>query len=263
MFFVASKIGWLLVQPLSLILILLLAGLLLLMQRRRRSGATAIGLALLAYLLCGYTSLGAVLIQPLEERFARPVSPPARVDGIVVLGGGVDTGVAEARDGYELNAAGDRFLEALRLARLYPTARVLFAGTPEEAAAARRFSAAVGLADGRLLIDDQSRNTAENVAFGKALAKPVAGQTWLLVTSAWHMPRAVGLFREAGFEVIPWPVDYRSQGTSRFEVSISDPAQNFASAGTAVHEWIGLLAYWLTGRIATPFPAPEPPATVN
>jgi uncharacterized SAM-binding protein YcdF (DUF218 family) len=262
MFFTVSKLGWFLVQPMSLVVLLLAAGFALLIAGRRTSGGALAGLGLLTLLLCGYTSLGAMLIQPLEHRYARP-APPERVDGIVVLGGGVDTGVAGARRSSELNAAGDRFAEAMRLAVAYPAARILFTGTPGEAAAARRFVSDMRLAADRALIDDRSGNTEENATFSRALARPAPGETWLLVTSAWHMPRAMALFRQAGFAVVPWPVDYRSRGNGRFELSLDDPALNVSVTGIALHEWLGLIAYWLTGRIASPFPGPSAAVTVK
>jgi len=250
------------VQPLSLIVLLLLAGLALSWLRRRWISRGLIGLALLMLFLCGFTTFGYVLITPLEQRFERPAEP-ADVDGIVVLGGGMDGEVNSVRGGFELNRSGDRFVEALRLAQRYPNARIVIAGGPAalvqqepEALAGKRFFEAFGIAPDRILMDDQSRNTEENAQFAKQLAGATGDQTWLLVTSAFHMPRAVGLFRKADFAVIPWPADYLASGAEGVRIKPDQSPENLAVSSIALREWTGLLGYYLTGRIEEVLPGP-------
>ena len=120
MFVIASKVVWFLIQPVSLILILLLLALLMLLAGWRRRGLLTLTLAVAALTICAFTTFGYLLIGTLESRFSRPAEMPARVDGIVVLGGGMDADINNARRGYELNRSGDRFTETLRLALLYP-----------------------------------------------------------------------------------------------------------------------------------------------
>ena len=120
MFVIASKVVWFLIQPVSLILILLLLALLMLLAGWRRRGLLTLTLAVAALTICAFTTFGYLLIGTLEARFSRPAEMPARVDGIVVLGGGMDADINNARRGYELNRSGDRFTETLRLALLYP-----------------------------------------------------------------------------------------------------------------------------------------------
>lgn len=249
-------------QPLSLIVLLLLAGLALSWLRRRWISRGLIGLALLMLFLCGFTTFGYVLITPLEQRFERPAEP-ADVDGIVVLGGGMDGEVNSVRGGFELNRSGDRFVEALRLAQRHPNARIVIAGGPAalvqqepEALAGKRFFEAFGIAPDRILMDDQSRNTEENAQFAKQLAGATGDQTWLLVTSAFHMPRAVGLFRKADFAVIPWPADYLASGAEGVRIKPDQSPENLAVSSIALREWTGLLGYYLTGRIEEVLPGP-------
>ena len=98
----------------------------------------------------------------------------------------------------------------------------------------------------------------ENAEFSKALVAPKAGERWLLVTSAFHMPRSVGLFRKAGFAVEPYPVDWRAGGRGDL-VAISPIAvDGLERTDIAVREWIGLIAYWATGKIDELFPGPTP-----
>lgn len=262
MFYVLSKIFWVAVQPLSIILLLIVLGAVLAVFGRRRLGVAASSAAVLALLLSAFTSFGFLIIGPLEDRFERPATMPETVEAIIVLGGSTLARVSTARRVAELNDAGDRLAEAVRLARLYPDARVVFTGgagllepnAEPEAATAERFFLGMGLAPERLVLENQSRNTDENADFTAALLEGVQGPV-LLVTSAFHMPRAVGLFRRVGIEVIPWPTDYRSAGTEGFGIDVANPAHNMNTTGIALKEWIGLLAYYWTGRIETLFPA--------
>lgn len=257
MFFYLSKLFWMAAQPINLIGILVLAGIVLGMLRFRRSGLvfSCLGLAVLA--LGAWSSLGAVLLHPLEERFARPDPAPAAVAGLIVLGGGFEGGVNLARGGYELNASGDRFVEAAILARRYPEARVvvtggtgtLMLGGEGDGDTAPRLLEALGVAPERMVLETRARNTHENALFTREMVAPRPGETWLLVTSAFHMPRSVGLFRKAGFEVVPWPVDYQTAGTETFGLARDNPMDSLRNLSVAIREWIGLAAYRATGRI--------------
>ncbi|WP_224703345.1 YdcF family protein [Devosia aquimaris] len=266
MFFVLSKIFWLVVQPLSLIFLLALAGGVLVARRRVRAGLIVAGVGVLLLGVSSFTTLGFVMIRPLEDRFARPAEMPQGVSTIIMLGGATVGRVSAVRGITELNDAGDRLMETLRLARLYPDARVLVSGgsgalegevLPEAEIAARLFID-MGIDRDRLMLEDQSRNTDENADLTRDLLGAVDGQV-LLVTSAFHMPRSVGLFRKAGLSVIPWPTDYRSTGQEGIGVDIVNPVLNFVTTGVALKEWIGLLAYWATGRIDSALPGPEAP----
>ena len=264
MFFYMSKAFWFFIQPLNLSIFLLLAGAALGALRLKRTGRAAAAAAALLLVLSAWTSVGALMLNPLEERFERPAAMPARVDGIVVLGGGFEGAINLVRGGYELNSGGDRFVEAAVLARRYPDARVLISGGTGalvlegegDADTAPRLLSALGVDQTRLLLENRSRNTYENALFSKELANPKPGETWLLVTSSFHMPRSVGLFRKVGFAVVPWPVDYRTSGEEGIGLFRDNPADSLQTATMAVREWIGLVAYWLAGRIVSPLPGP-------
>jgi uncharacterized SAM-binding protein YcdF (DUF218 family) len=106
-----------------------------------------------------------------------------------------------------------------------------------------------------VIFEDRARNTYENAVLSKQLVAPAPGERWLLVTSAAHMPRSVGVFRKVGWPVIPYPVDYNTTGD--LEVMVApDAAGRWSTFDQAVKAWIGLLAYWLSGRSSAPFPAP-------
>ncbi|TPK70757.1 YdcF family protein [Mesorhizobium sp. B2-4-18] len=263
MFYYLSKIFWFFIQPLNLTIFLLLAGLLAGMAGRRRLAVSGGVLAFLILALSAWTSLGAMMLNPLEERFPRPPLPE-KVDGNVVLGGGFEGAINLVRGGYELNSSGDRMVETAILARRFPQAKVVVSGGngslffdgEGDADTAPRLLEALGVPADRLLLEDKSRNTYENAVFSRELVKPKPGETWLLVTSAFHMPRARALFDKAGFPTVQWPVDYRTSGRQGVGLFRDNAADSLQNTTIAVREWIGLFAYWLSGRIDQPFPTP-------
>lgn len=262
--FVAGKVFWALAAPGNLLLLLALAGVLLLASGRRRIAGWCTCAAAMAFLAIAVLPLGEWILAPLEERFP-PVEPiPDSVDGIIVLGGSVDPPVSAARGQPALTGSAERLTEFAALARRYPVARLVFSGgsgrltTPDlkEAAAARVLLGSLGLPTDRVLWEDQSRNTAENARLSVALVDPQPGEIWLLVTSARHMPRAVGAFRAVGWPVIAHPADYLTEGR-RAAPPRFDLLGGLAQVDAAAHEWLGLLVYRLRGDTAALYPAPS------
>lgn len=257
MFFYLAKLFWMVAEPINLIGILVFLGIVLSLLRWRRTGMACLlaGFSILA--LGAWTSLGAVLLHPLEDHFQRPDPAPADIAGIIVLGGGFEGAVNLARGGYELNASGDRFVETAILARRYPDARVVITGGTGtlllegegDADTAPRLLIALGVAPERLVLERQSRNTYENALFTRNILEPKPGEVWLLVTSAFHIPRSVALFDKAGFDIVPWPSDYRTSGTETLGLAEDNVADSLRNLALATREWIGLVAYRLTGRI--------------
>jgi uncharacterized SAM-binding protein YcdF (DUF218 family) len=263
MFFILSKIVGFVIQPVNFAIILIFIGLAATFFRWRRLGAACSGGAFLVLALSVWTSLGAWMLNPLEQRFPKP-DFPQKVDGIVVLGGGLEGGINLARGGYELNSAGDRLVEAAVLARRYAEAKIVITGGngslmlagEGDAGTAPRLLEALGVAPDRLILENRSRNTYENAVFTREVVTPKPGETWLLVTSAFHMPRAKALFDKAGFATVPWPVDYRTSGREGIGLFTDNAADALQATTIALREWIGLVAYWLSGKIDTPFPGP-------
>lgn len=267
MFFALSKLLWVVTEPVSVLLVLVLVGTLLAgrMGRAARAGRRlAVGAAAIL-LACHVLPVGLVLLRPLEDRFPPPPADLPAPTGIVVLGGSTDEAVTVARGAVTVSTAATRVTEAVALARRFPAARLVFSGGSgalmppgsTEADDTRRLWIALGVAPERITIEARSRNTDENARFTKALIQPQPGDTWLLVTSAFHMPRAAGLFRADGFPIIPYPVDYRTTGTGADWLSSTDLSMNLQRLDFAIHEWIGLAAYRLSGKIDTLLPGPE------
>ena len=262
MFFIASKIFWFLASPLHVGLFAIAFGLWRLVVARRGAGFIGFGLALIAAMT--FLPVGAALLRPLEDRFPVQSFELPAPDGIIVLGGGMDERIGAARGQPQLNDAGERMTAGVALARAFPGAKLVFSGgtgslvrqDETEADAARKFWRELGVPDSQMIFEDQSRNTWENALFTQKLVHPGARQRWLLVTSAWHMPRAMGVFRALGMDPVAFPVDFRTFGTTEDLKPPGDGAMAVRNAETAVREWIGLVAYWLTGKTAALLPGP-------
>jgi uncharacterized SAM-binding protein YcdF (DUF218 family) len=264
-FFIASKVILFFIQPSNLAFFALLAGVLL--SRRCPKWSSRLlyaGLAII--ILFGFLPGGNILVLPLEDRFAKRLLPPPqeKISGIILLGGFEDIAVTQARGGLAINEAAERLTETLRLARELPDAKVVFTGgsgalfgNDGVSGPVRQFFIDAGIAADRIVTENSSRNTYQNAEFTKSILKPTAGDRWLLVTSAYHMPRSIGVFRKVGFDVIPYPVDFRTTGWDDALDPFDSIARGLARTDLAVKEWIGLVAYWISGRSSALFPGPK------
>ncbi len=263
MFFELSKVLAFFIAPSNAIVMLAVLGLALTLTRRRRMGLSLafVGVALVA--VAGLSPLGNALLLPLEERFPPWDASRGAPDGIVVLGGAVGPGMSDARNEISLNEAAERMTVVADLARKFPQARIIFSGgdaslfgdRPAEAQFAGRLFGTFGIGN-RVELEEGARNTHENAVLSRRMAGPKPGERWLLVTSAGHMPRAIGCFRKADFPVEAYPVDYRTGGTGDLFAWFGTVSAGLARTDVAVREWIGLVAYWLSGRTSELFPAP-------
>lgn len=265
-----SRVLFFIVQPSHVAMLLIGLGLLILLFRARaaRLGKGLVGAGFALLLVLGFSPIGHALLLPLEERFPRGPVPAETIAGIIMLGGFEDPSVSRARGALMLNESAERLTETVQLARQLPEARVVFTGgaadlllTGQSAApAVAAFLEAAGVAPERIVLEGQSRNTYENAMLLRGILHPQPGDQWLLVTSAWHIPRAVGAFRQAGFGVIAWPADYRTRGMGDLGLPFDTMTEGLRRTDLAVREWIGLVAYRLLGRSDAVFPAPSDPA---
>ncbi len=263
MFFVVSKALWLAVDPITLLLVCALLGALV-VRRAPRAGRALTLIGAGALLVVSIAPVGRLLLRPLEERFPAPPAHTPAPYGVIVLGGSINVGVSLAHGQTALEEGAARLTEAAILARRFPEAKIVYNGgnarpadsDPSEAAEARNLLVALGVDASRIQIEERSRNTDQNARFTAALVKPKPEQTWWLVTSAWHMPRSMGLFEKAGFSVRADPVVYHSVGDDRDYLPNPEPSRGLRLFELAVHEWIGLAAYHLAGKIDAWFPGP-------
>jgi uncharacterized SAM-binding protein YcdF (DUF218 family) len=259
---------WFLAQPSMLLCLAVLAGLVLIGTRWRKLGRRIALSGAILLLVLGISPVGNWLVLPLEERFSRPdLAGEGAPAGIIVLGGGVDTYVSRARGLPAMTDAGERVVEAAMLARRFPDAPIIYSGgsaaffydSMSEAEAVRNILAGLGVASERILYDHTSRTTGENAEETMKLirALPATGtKRYLLVTSAYHMPRSVGVFRKAGLDVVAWPVDYRSRGRQDLWRFFDKPSEGLRRVDIVVREWLGLFTYWLGGSTSELYPGP-------
>ena len=264
MFFYLSKILWFFAAPSNLLAVLAVIGALLCGTRFLRLGRRVALWSAGLLLFLGIAPIGSLLFYALEQRF--PTLPREGLEpyGIIVLGGAMDEVLGKSHSQVSMDEAGERMTESAALARLYPNAKLVFSGGSNaffgagvtEASEAERLWTSLGIAPLRIQLEDKSRNTYENAQFTRDFMRPQPGERWLLVTSAYHMPRAVGLFRAAGFEVTAFPVDYRSGALFSDLRPMREVSQGLHQFDVASREWIGLAAYWLSGKTTTVLPGP-------
>ncbi len=266
MFFLLSKTLGAMLLPTNLLIGVGVVGSILLLTRLASLGRKLVIASVLLLVVCGLSPLGTLLLYPLESRFPPWDAGRGAPDGIIVLGASIEADLAVAHGTPVVRGAPDRIISAAALALRYPNARIVFSGgsanlisnDAREADFAGAVFESLGVAKSRLIMERRSRNTVENAEFSKALVVPKAGERWLLVTSAFHMPRSVGLFRKAGFAVEPYPVDWRVGGPGDLLSFTNVAVDGLGRTDLGVREWVGLIAYWATGKIDDLFPAPAP-----
>jgi len=263
LFFVLSKTLGVMLLPTNFLIALGVAGALL-MTRFAASGRRLLVTSVVLLAICGFSPLGNLLLYPLEQRFPPWDAAQGPPDGIIVLGGAIDADVSVAHDMPVIRSAPDRMIAAAALARQYPHLRIVFSGgssnlianDAREADYATEVFEDLGIDKSRLTLERRSRNTYENAVFSKMVAAPKAGERWLLVTSAFHMPRSIGLFRKVGFAVQAYPVDWRVGGRDDLFSFTGFAGAGLGRTDTALREWVGLIAYRLTGRTSELLPGP-------
>jgi uncharacterized SAM-binding protein YcdF (DUF218 family) len=264
MFFIGKAL-WFLLTPSNSLTILTLGGIAAgWISGGSRKALAVASLGAVGLLLCGVSPIGFWLATPLESRFPALRQPPEKITGVVALGGAIRLYDTVNADALSLNDSGDRLVALADLARRFPEARIVMAGGfgglfgegAAESDLVRLHAATLGIDPSRLLVENRSRTTYENALYARELVKPAEGEVWLLVTSAWHMPRAVGVFRRVGFPVTPYPVDFRSPGPRFGWRTYKEVARGLRLTDIMTKEWVGLLAYRLMGRTDALLPGP-------
>ena len=253
-FFIGSKFGWLLFSPGNALTFLTVFAWLSLVFGWLKLSRSFLSSVVFLMLITCTLPVGEWLLAPLENRFSANPALPIAPTGIIVLGGAVDPVISEAWGQTEIGEAAERVTTLLYLANLYPDSQLIFTGGSgfiseqsfKEADYVRFLFEELSLDERAILFESESRNTEENVMNSKALLNPQPDQDWILVTSAFHMPRAVGVFCQANWPVIPYPVDHRSNRNNLLRLSL-DFSKNLSLLEEAAHEWVGLIAYRITG----------------
>jgi uncharacterized SAM-binding protein YcdF (DUF218 family) len=235
------------------------------MLSRGRRGKALVAIAALGLVLLAVAPIGPAMLLVLEERFPRPAALPDKIDGILVLGGAVDPAVSRTYGETVFNSSVARVLGGVALAHRHPEAKLalvsgeggFFPVGYSEARATLSFVVEEGIAPARILLEERSRSTHENAVYTKELFRPAPGEIWVLVTSAYHMPRSMGAFTAAGWQVIPYPVDYKVDPATGLRANFS-LLDGLSASSLAGKEWAGLVGYRLMGWTQELFPSPHP-----
>ncbi len=261
MFFFLSKIFWALAAPLNFCTLALGVGAGLAGLKSRptfRRAGWGLVLSVLGFLiLFGVFPLGQSLLMGLETQYPPLSTPPPRVDGIILLGGAVETALPRPQALPQLNDHADRIVEFARLARLYPHARLVFTGGTADIAQTGAREAdllpplltLLGVPPERMIYERKSRNTYENAVFSKEIVRPEPEEVWLLVTSGFHMPRSMAVFQGVGWPMVAAPADFKTDGRIHLLPDRFDVAGNLSDFSTALREIIGIAAYAASGKI--------------
>jgi uncharacterized SAM-binding protein YcdF (DUF218 family) len=267
LFFVLSKTLGIALLPSNFLIGIGVFGAILLATRFASLGRKLLIASIALLAVCGFSPLGNWLLYPLEQRFPPWDAARGPPDGIVVLGGSIDPDLSAAHGVAVVRSSADRVIATAALARRYPNARVIFSGgsgnlisdDAREADYAGAAFESLGVSRTRLTTERRARNTQENAEFSRALAAPKTGERWLLVTSAFHMPRSAGLFRKAGFAVEPYPVSWLVGGRADlFKFSVLS-LEGLGRVDVGVREWMGLAAYRISDKTSEFFPGPGQP----
>jgi uncharacterized SAM-binding protein YcdF (DUF218 family) len=239
MIYYISKVFWLIAASTNALVLISAIAAFWAVLRRSKCAAWLAAAGACGLVVAAFTPIGVALTIPLEFRFARSDSqaPP---DGIILLGGSGINGM---------------YVAAV-LGQQYPKARLIFSGLSATDPASSKMFAQQGGDPARIIyIEPQPRATSEDALYAAALLKPKPSERWMLVTSAMHMPRAVGCFRVAGFQVEPYPIASTTNRTHPF-TAFAPGSIALYHLDTAAKEWIGLIAYRLMGTTDTFLPGP-------
>jgi uncharacterized SAM-binding protein YcdF (DUF218 family) len=264
LFFVLSKTFGQMLLPTNFLIGVGLFGAVLVATRWASLGRKLMVASVVLLAICGFSPLGKLMLYPLESRFPPWDAARGGPDGIVVLGGSIEAELSAAHGIAVTSGGADRLIAAAALANRYPNTRIIYSGgssklisdDAREADYATALFESLAVSGDRLTMERRSRNTQENAEFSKALAAPKSRERWLLVTSAYHMPRSIGLFRKAGFNVEAYPVDWRVGERADLVTFSTIALDGLGRTDVAMREWMGLVAYWATGKIDRLLPGP-------
>jgi len=269
MYFIFAKIFGIVVVPSNLIIFAFVLSGFFAFFRFRLFASVLFLIGISALLLGVISNLPSRALEKLEAVFPRCHDNPTVLDGIVVLGGATSIVPSKIWDRLIVNDAGNRLIVMADFARRYPDAKIVFAGgygsmfgTPmSEADIIAKHISVLGLSPDRVMFERKSRNTIENAAYTKEIIDPKPDEKWLLVTSAYHMPRAYGMFRKLGFPVEACASDYQTApGYDEFTLNF-DVGERLRILNLVTREYLALFAALLFGYTDEFLPGPSAAST--
>ena len=260
MTFYLSKILWIIINPFNLILFLVFFSYFSFLIKLKLISRILNILIISLFIICGFLPTGNYLNYLLEKKFHNMNVFPNVVDGILILSGATKPSLSKEHKQVNLNSSAERLVESVMLINKYPSARIIFSGgsgsinknEPSHSDVAKKFYNNMNIPFSRIIYEQKSRNTYENILYSKKIAKPKKNEIWLLVTSASHLNRSIAIAEKLNWEFIPYPTDFNSSKKFYFKISLNF-LSNFNNFQKSSHEWVGIIAYYFMNRSSSIF----------
>lgn len=258
MFFLLSKLFWVIISPLNFVWIVIFIGFVYGLVTKRQQINTLLMAGVFLFLTLGILPVGYNLMVFLERQYDRPARLPDKVDGIIVLGGGFNAELAHQTGMMVANGEINRVIDFVALGQKYPKAKLVYSGGTGkvfyqelgESPIAKEFLKLTAIDEGRVIYEEKSRNTYENIMNSKEVVKPMAGEVWVVVTAFSHMPRAMGIMKKLDWPAIAYPSSPKTLRQYRWLPAGLDVSNNFYLLGNAIKEGIGSVVYYFSGKSA-------------
>tara|TARA_E500000178_G_C16826070_1_gene663820 strand:- start:67 stop:849 length:783 start_codon:yes stop_codon:yes gene_type:complete len=260
MSFYLSKILWLILNPFNIFILINFLIIILYVLSFRRLSITIFVINFLFLIIISILPIGNYLIYQIEKEYHSNTEIPENIDGILILGGATDALMFKEYGQISLNGSAERLVESVDIIRKHQNAKVIFSGgsgvlnRPDlgHSDVAKFFYKKMGLDTNRLIFENSSRNTYENILFSKKIIIPKKNEKWLLITSASHMKRAQLVAEKNNWNFIPYAVDFKNLKNFKFIFNLN-LLSNINSFQQGSHEWLGLVSYYLMGRTSKIF----------
>ena len=249
--YLLSKLIWIVLSPLNLLLIFLIIGIFFKIINMRIVSITFYTISIIFFITVSVFPTGNLILFKLESSYPALTTPPLHIDGILILGGPSNPGLTRDHGQVSFNEAGERLTESVRLIKNYSSPKIIFSGgfgKLTHSYVAKKFFSEMGIDVSNIVFESKSRNTFENILFSKNIINPKKSQNWLLVTSSFHMSRAINVAEKLDWKFIPYPVDFRTSNKFIKFKPTFDLLNNINSFNLASHEVVGLISYYFLGR---------------
>ena len=255
MSFYLSKILWLILNPFNIFIFVILLSIFLYFVKLRRLGLIIFLINFVFIVLISFLPIGSYLIYNIEKEYHSYIKPPDQVDGILILGGATNPLLYNEYDQISLNGSSERLVESVFIIKKFDKAKVIFSGGSgilnrpdfDHARVAKSFYNKIGIEIDKIIFEDNSRNTYENIIYSKKIANPKINENWLLITSASHMKRALLIADKNNWKLIPYAVDFKNIKNFKLIPNLK-LLKNLNTFQQGSHEWLGLISYYLMGR---------------
>ena len=255
MSFFLSKFLWYFINPFALFIFLFCLSFIFLILNKTKIYVILFSISFIYILFISIFPIGKFGIYLLEKEFHTRTEYPYKIDGILILSGATNPYLSNEYNSIEINGSAERLIESVFLINKHKEAKIIFSGGSgsinfnklTHSKIAKKFFEKMNVDNGQIIYENKSRNTYENIVFSKKIAMPKKNESWLLVTSAFHMKRAILIAKKQNWKLIPYPVDFYQPKQISFKPSIN-MFSNLSTFQMAFHEWLGLFSYYILGR---------------